>query len=133
MIRRPPRSTLFPYTTLFRSAYEYLSTINVPKTRGEFGRCAFSSARWSHKGGNLSLTGGEGNIAQYLLFGFVGETHVAELYVVVVYLQLSASFLCRHRVDFLYTIDAHIEKGKYGKVVAHLLNRDRKSTRLNSS
>src|SRR5690242_21203521 len=23
MIRRPPRSTLFPYTTLFRSAYAY--------------------------------------------------------------------------------------------------------------
>src|SRR3712207_1708718 len=26
MIRRPPRSTLFPYTTLFRSVYEALST-----------------------------------------------------------------------------------------------------------
>src|SRR3712207_7407174 len=24
MIRRPPRSTLFPYTTLFRSEYEFL-------------------------------------------------------------------------------------------------------------
>jgi cytochrome c oxidase subunit 1 len=23
MIRRPPRSTLFPYTTLFRSPYEF--------------------------------------------------------------------------------------------------------------
>src|SRR5256885_4268886 len=30
MIRRPPRSTLFPYTTLFRSAYAYeqLSRLN---------------------------------------------------------------------------------------------------------
>src|SRR2546427_2155164 len=27
MIRRPPRSTLFPYTTLFRS-YEYLTAYN---------------------------------------------------------------------------------------------------------
>src|SRR3712207_7487533 len=27
MIRRPPRSTLFPYTTLFRSLSDYLSTI----------------------------------------------------------------------------------------------------------
>src|SRR3712207_8857029 len=26
MIRRPPRSTLFPYTTLFRSAYEVASS-----------------------------------------------------------------------------------------------------------
>src|SRR5256885_10710530 len=25
MIRRPPRSTLFPYTTLFRSSYELLA------------------------------------------------------------------------------------------------------------
>ena len=44
MIRRPPRSTLFPYTTLFRSGslylkqgyYDYLYTV-LPdgKTRGE--------------------------------------------------------------------------------------------------
>src|SRR3712207_8954761 len=27
MIRRPPRSTLFPYTTLFRSSYEEKETI----------------------------------------------------------------------------------------------------------
>src|SRR5947209_15555974 len=31
MIRRPPRSTLFPYTTLFRSlAEEHLAEIGVP-------------------------------------------------------------------------------------------------------
>src|SRR5690242_21033875 len=28
MIRRPPRSTLFPYTTLFRSHAAFLGTIN---------------------------------------------------------------------------------------------------------
>src|SRR3712207_7211201 len=28
MIRRPPRSTLFPYTTLFRSAYDSLDRQN---------------------------------------------------------------------------------------------------------
>src|SRR3712207_8719524 len=27
MIRRPPRSTLFPYTTLFRSAYAFIHPI----------------------------------------------------------------------------------------------------------
>src|SRR3712207_7614640 len=31
MIRRPPRSTLFPYTTLFRSSYR--SSSRVPPTR----------------------------------------------------------------------------------------------------
>src|SRR5688572_31382451 len=30
MIRRPPRSTLFPYTTLFRSAGDLLITANPP-------------------------------------------------------------------------------------------------------
>src|SRR5258707_9287311 len=30
MIRRPPRSTLFPYTTLFRSQHEQLDSSNPP-------------------------------------------------------------------------------------------------------
>src|SRR2546430_4202630 len=29
MIRRPPRSTLFPYTTLFRSGYNFLVFIQI--------------------------------------------------------------------------------------------------------
>src|SRR5690348_18036065 len=33
MIRRPPRSTLFPYTTLFRSAYEKY-VLRVPNEKG---------------------------------------------------------------------------------------------------
>src|SRR3712207_7202426 len=35
MIRRPPRSTLFPYTTLFRSTAEVARRINVPVSAGE--------------------------------------------------------------------------------------------------
>src|SRR2546421_11817707 len=34
MIRRPPRSTLFPYTTLFRSVYENGGTEPVAVIRG---------------------------------------------------------------------------------------------------
>src|SRR5256712_7611398 len=34
MIRRPPRSTLFPYTTLFRSAYMADITSPVERARG---------------------------------------------------------------------------------------------------
>src|SRR2546427_2353087 len=36
MIRRPPRSTLFPYTTLFRSHYAYTASllgIRTPESR----------------------------------------------------------------------------------------------------
>src|SRR2546429_5094144 len=44
MIRRPPRSTLFPYTTLFRSAEEKFLGIGVGRfvcqvDRGIFVRC----------------------------------------------------------------------------------------------
>src|SRR3990172_6731421 len=35
MIRRPPRSTLFPYTTLFRSSYRHSST-DVLEWQGGF-------------------------------------------------------------------------------------------------
>src|SRR5258707_11366980 len=45
MIRRPPRSTLFPYTTLFRSrtdAHDRLPTARVPPT---FAHLVESSAR----------------------------------------------------------------------------------------
>src|SRR3712207_7355102 len=34
MIRRPPRSTLFPYTTLFRSRFPFFKT-KLSKNRGE--------------------------------------------------------------------------------------------------
>src|SRR3712207_8531580 len=33
MIRRPPRSTLFPYTTLFRSLRHQLGTLKAPAQR----------------------------------------------------------------------------------------------------
>src|SRR3712207_9024890 len=35
MIRRPPRSTLFPYTTLFRSAMSVRTVLMVPLGRAE--------------------------------------------------------------------------------------------------
>src|SRR3712207_8792394 len=35
MIRRPPRSTLFPYTTLFRSAAVVLGVVQQPLEEGD--------------------------------------------------------------------------------------------------
>src|SRR3712207_7201977 len=34
MIRRPPRSTLFPYTTLFRSTLDTLAAMRLARERG---------------------------------------------------------------------------------------------------
>src|SRR5260370_2719796 len=34
MIRRPPRSTLFPYTTLFRSPFDFISLALTPTGSG---------------------------------------------------------------------------------------------------
>src|SRR5260221_6749439 len=42
MIRRPPRSTLFPYTTLFRSYPEHVSANRLSPASGGF-------SRWSHE------------------------------------------------------------------------------------
>src|SRR2546422_7677985 len=47
MIRRPPRSTLFPYTTLFRSPRFLETRPPVPRTRRP--RCSAASRR-SHGG-----------------------------------------------------------------------------------
>src|SRR3712207_7887908 len=38
MIRRPPRSTLFPYTTLFRSEERVLAAVHRPQVRGRLRR-----------------------------------------------------------------------------------------------
>src|SRR2546427_1084928 len=45
MIRRPPRSTLFPYTTLFRS-----HTFNVAGNLTVID-CLLKRRRWRHRGG----------------------------------------------------------------------------------
>src|SRR3712207_7210061 len=42
MIRRPPRSTLFPYTTLFRSQPLLTFTVGVKITRRGFALSAFA-------------------------------------------------------------------------------------------
>src|SRR3989475_11569247 len=71
MIRRPPRSTLFPYTTLFRSLwsrpsdaapfidpwalalYGYLAGTALAARRWGAGLMDSSTARWTARGGEL--------------------------------------------------------------------------------
>src|SRR2546430_12268077 len=69
MIRRPPRSTLFPYTTLFRSLGRHL---------GGQERLAGSSER----------PGSTGDLRDILLVGARSEEHTSEL-------QSQSNLVCR--------------------------------------
>src|SRR5258708_11438687 len=70
MIRRPPRSTLFPYTTLFRSkqktAYEMIWSL-------EFSRVLFRSDRQSTR------LNSSHQIISYAVFCLRSEEHTSEL------------------------------------------------------
>src|SRR5260221_2287702 len=54
MIRRPPRSTLFPYTTLFRSSHRYnTAVLHVPEAVEQ---AKFYDCEWSDKAVPRPLT-----------------------------------------------------------------------------
>src|SRR5258708_8915373 len=50
MIRRPPRSTLFPYTTLFRSHRPLQRIVQWPRLSRRAGRCRNLSLSRSRRG-----------------------------------------------------------------------------------
>src|SRR2546425_2512002 len=54
MIRRPPRSTLFPYTTLFRSASAPCDTSRAPARRSRPAPCAGRPRRPPARAGTRS-------------------------------------------------------------------------------
>src|SRR3989475_10225388 len=66
MIRRPPRSTLFPYTTLFRSLPDEL--------RGGWGHRG-AALRLRNEGGRRS----RGDLARCRGWGAAGQSHCARL------------------------------------------------------
>src|SRR3712207_7722398 len=79
MIRRPPRSTLFPYTTLFRSSA-------VPEVLDGWMRpfrCHFTAATWRHVlvlvGGALLAPGRRTVAAALRVMGLRSEEHTSEL------------------------------------------------------
>src|SRR5436309_13013135 len=63
MIRRPPRSTLFPYTTLFRSLRG--DELRIERARGEIGARDRGREREAH--GVASVPGGEELVADRAL------------------------------------------------------------------
>src|SRR5256885_11125907 len=84
MIRRPPRSTLFPYTTLFRSDFGHFPAIAVAHDIG-FDRIVFRVGRAEKDGGALEkfiLNG----LRQH--FAARSEEHTSEL-------QSPCNLVCR--------------------------------------
>src|SRR2546426_7554066 len=77
MIRRPPRSTLFPYTTLFRSGRELVSVSTCDILRSHFER----GAR------NVETASAFSYLAE-LLTEFRSEEHTSEL-------QSPCNLVCR--------------------------------------
>src|SRR5258706_11895269 len=78
MIRRPPRSTLFPYTTLFRSLHSVMSREIANRTaRTVQGReyPFFYNPMWGHFGDRMSKTAG----SYYYDNAERSEEHTSEL------------------------------------------------------
>src|SRR2546430_7115146 len=86
MIRRPPRSTLFPYTTLFRSPVQQVKRI----------------LRHAHKGKAIVVQHGSEVQATLHLEDFRSEEHTSEL-------QSQSNLVCRlllekkKKIDSLHT------------------------------
>src|SRR3712207_7169557 len=83
MIRRPPRSTLFPYTTLFRSPRPMRARRVLRHQDPRHGLVAREVVRRDHVGGRVDAGGGE---ARVLIRGGVrpvqrerSEEHTSEL------------------------------------------------------
>src|SRR5690242_20844262 len=86
MIRRPPRSTLFPYTTLFRSVPDA-----AHEAQRKTGAELFVLDRHLHGRGELALHGLDGGILELAHAGGIevrSEEHTSEL-------QSHVNLVCR--------------------------------------
>src|SRR5690242_21458902 len=89
MIRRPPRSTLFPYTTLFRSPTKIILPLRCVRIVGTTalaqrnGPRVFTAKTWSH-----SSIGIDQNSRRWSNFQIRSEEHTSEL-------QSHVNLVCR--------------------------------------
>src|SRR5256884_3946706 len=106
MIRRPPRSTLFPYTTLFRSAPRVSGVVRIPERLAR-----------SDLGGFRAGSGNRGSAAEIARIalavarsrsdhlGACGERE-SLLHSVLAWLQRAPAFARGRRSDFLRSLAA---------------------------
>src|SRR3712207_7526995 len=93
MIRRPPRSTLFPYTTLFRSCWSSTSALGPYSTRTCSPSTAGPGSRGSRRRGTrYCLTPSNGGRS---------EEHTSEL-------QSRQYIVCRLLLEKKKTLSSHV-------------------------
>src|SRR5256886_11622615 len=88
MIRRPPRSTLFPYTTLFRSAERQIANGYIDPTTGQ-PYANTISPQWTHADGTtVDPIGADGLFVMPGVINLRSEEHTSEL-------QSQSNLVCR--------------------------------------
>src|SRR2546430_7505391 len=100
MIRRPPRSTLFPYTTLFRSPDRGSRTVARP-------RCPRHATAGSGAGADRPATAGDG-LAR-------SEEHTSEL-------QSQSNLVCRLLLEKKKKKTLSTKAGSYLRALMTLVN-----------
>src|SRR5260370_28105606 len=83
MIRRPPRSTLFPYTTLFRSVVVVdpakIRQLQMSRQRSCFASHAFHHVAVAKDGVNIEIENVETGAIKIFNFNVRSEEHTSEL------------------------------------------------------
>src|SRR2546427_8852704 len=93
MIRRPPRSTLFPYTTLFRSDSQITSRSKPPRVEPVIGQSGISSICASLRRSKSSRTSAPA--------GSRSEEHTSEL-------QSQSNIVCRLLLEKKNDLSIHL-------------------------
>src|ERR1051326_7194044 len=95
MIRRPPRSTLFPYTTLFRSLYagEIANLPNEPNFARQVRRRPHGDFDWKRKRLNFSTL----PLSFFSFSFFFNDTATTEIYTLSLHDALPISLCGRNR------------------------------------
>src|SRR3712207_8728026 len=79
MIRRPPRSTLFPYTTLFRSPVAFPRAVHPAERLRQHEHERKQHEQSGAHAGWIELQGAGHGVSGQAHFGFRSEEHTSEL------------------------------------------------------
>src|SRR5256884_856807 len=126
MIRRPPRSTLFPYTTLFRSCAS--ASRSSPWPPPNVHACAAPSSLLVPRHGRIQpmpARKSEGrrrtSFVQLLLHFREFHQRLGQLFLVI--LRIHCGFLVLQRVNLLLQLIFFLKQRAFGWIVAGLLAR----------